>query len=1186
MPPEASDLKWWEFTDTHPSGRSVWYRLEKRSGLSLRSDDPMFDDRLEGNGGPKVLSFVEYLVRRAGERCDREEILKALWSPTTSLKTVDTYLGIARTLLDDDGTRNRRGEVLSGRIIESLSGSALRFALPVNTNFPNDEFASISPFASVPPPDNYLGRPDVIKRIRDKLFGARPTVAIEGMPGAGKTMVAIGLCHDPDVRARFRDGIVWLRIGRQPPVLNELFKRAATLLKCEFRDDSEDSYRSLFDGRTVLVVLDNVWRSEDIVPFRIPNGPSRLLYTTRHKWLSASLRADAEEVGLLEPEAARGLFSYWLDHDGSLPEIASEIIDECGGLALALSMVGAALQRKSSADWADMLSNLRAARLNSVRSNPAGYEYAALDAAIAVSVDDLELVYGSRRTSKSLKDQYLSLALWPDNVPIPEGILQTMWGVTAVDVRESSSSFVDRSLARTSPEGLVLHDLQFDYVRSVYPDPNALGVIQAAIRLSSHVIMDDPYQFSAQLLGRLNERNAIPPIPDLLHKLAEGAPRPWLHPITPSLTPPGGPLIRTLVVKVGGHWRMKLSDDGQRLEVTNREVDGGVQLFDLDTFHELGAQTNTLDEIVALSSDGRLGVWDSEDRGSEYCDEAQRIEVREIKSGQVLHCLRVSGFVPWAQIGSGSVAINVRATHLFIVSVADGVFRIWDLKSGREVQMLEHPEVEIASLSTDAHLAISASGRAGTVRVWEVESGRLLLEFNHPRVDHVLVSSDATIAIAASDYHYNYGDIMQGALAVWDLTANREVMRLSETLFGNWRAINLPAGVAVFMAHDVINVWNLKNGALRCTLNRDLANFDVTLSHDGNRIISASDIKPVKVWDSRTGKEVCAFGERSRQVGLSRDGKLAFIGAGGAIKVFRVRAQDRHQQPVVRCRAIAGTAIGHVASMTHQLIVSDADTGMEMTRLDDPAFLRSGKHEETLALSEDGTRVVVYTGADDFWLWDLAHTQEGHVFHHSDAQRVVVNANLTRALSQSEDGEIVSWDLTTGREMVRFRNREPFFDLAMSADGAEAVTWGVDSISRWDCSTGENLSTVSLDGIVQAVCLNSRVSLAVVTNQDHTMIWDVIKEREVCWLADCLDGGAWTDTVMSSDGELLAQIVGGDKLRLWNLRTEARLGTFTSDHPLSCCAFAGNQRIATGDDRGNVHFLKIDRGRSANIDRR
>jgi WD40 repeat protein len=388
------------------------------------------------------------------------------------------------------------------------------------------------------------------------------------------------------------------------------------------------------------------------------------------------------------------------------------------------------------------------------------------------------------------------------------------------------------------------------------------------------------------------------------------------------------------------------------------------------------------------------------------------------------------------------------------------------------------------------------------------------------------------------------------------------------------------------MAHDVINVWNLKNGALRCTLNQDLANFDVALSHDGNRIISASDIKPVKVWDSRTGKELCAFGERSRQVGLSRDGKLAFIGAGEAIKVFRVRAQDRPLEPVGQCRALAGTDLGRVASLTYQLVVRDADTGMEVARFDDPAFRCSGPSRETLALSEDGTCVVVYTGSDAFWRWDLSDAQKRQVFIHDGACRVAINADLTRALSQSRDDEIVSWDLKTGKEVVRFRSHQRFFDLAMSADGAEAVTWGVDSISRWDSSTGENLSKVRLDGIVQAVCVNSRVSLAVVTNQNHTMIWDVIEEREVCGLEDCLDGSAWADTVMSSDGELLAQIVSGDKLRLWDLRTEARLGTFTPDHPLSCCTFAGNQRIATGDDRGNVHFLKIGRGPSANIDRR
>ncbi len=68
-----------------------------------------------------------------------------------------------------------------------------------------------SPFATVPPlPPNFIDRPEVSEPLRERLLSnARPVAltAIEGMGGVGKTVVALGLCHDSNVRAAFPDGI-------------------------------------------------------------------------------------------------------------------------------------------------------------------------------------------------------------------------------------------------------------------------------------------------------------------------------------------------------------------------------------------------------------------------------------------------------------------------------------------------------------------------------------------------------------------------------------------------------------------------------------------------------------------------------------------------------------------------------------------------------------------------------------------------------------------------------------------------------------------------------------------------------------------------------------------------------------------------------------------------------------------
>ena len=73
----------------------------------------------------------------------------------------------------------------------------------------------------------------------------------------------------------------------------------------------------------------------------------------------------------------------------------------------------------------------------------------------------------------------------------------------------------------------------------------AVLLVGGALDLSAHVLVRDARQLAGQLHGRLLgfEDDHVR---RLLARAADLAPRPCLLPITPSLTSPGGPLIRTI----------------------------------------------------------------------------------------------------------------------------------------------------------------------------------------------------------------------------------------------------------------------------------------------------------------------------------------------------------------------------------------------------------------------------------------------------------------------------------------------------------------------------------------------------------------------------------------------------------------------------------------------------------------
>ena len=155
-------------------------------------------------------------------------------------------------------------------------------------------------------------------------------------------------------------------------------------------------------------------------------------------------------------------------------------------------------------------------------------------------------------------------------------------------------------------------------------------MIQSTLQLSAHALARDPRQLAGQLIGRLFG-NIAPVIQALVKQAAEGKAWPWLRPLAPSLTAPGGPLIRTLV----GH-------------------------------------TNSVD-AVAVTPDGRRAVSASDDR---------TLRLWDLSTGQTIRMLEGHGDSVKGVAVTPDGRRAVSASH-------DGTLRLWDLESGQTIRKLE-----------------------------------------------------------------------------------------------------------------------------------------------------------------------------------------------------------------------------------------------------------------------------------------------------------------------------------------------------------------------------------------------------------------------------------------------------------------------------------------------------------------
>ncbi|MDT9185740.1 MAG: hypothetical protein P5674_23845, partial [Limnospira sp. PMC 289.06] len=224
--------------------------------------------------------------------------------------------------------------------------------------------------------------------------------------------------------------------------------------------------------------------------------------------------------------------------------------------------------------------------------------------------------------------------------------------------------FIQAKLAEFGVQALIEdYDLAMSSDVLLNPEQTeTLQLIAGTLRLSAHVLESDKTQLAGQLWGRLLPYNTIvvtdeskyfweylpligqflphKPVKTVLQKinrpsdietLLETAKQwrgnTWFRPLTATLTPPGGPLIRTL----SGHSRsvnaVAIAPDGKR--AVSASEDKTLKLWDLEQGRELATLSGHSRSVnaVAIAPDGKRAVSASEDKTLKLWDLEQGREL-------------------------------------------------------------------------------------------------------------------------------------------------------------------------------------------------------------------------------------------------------------------------------------------------------------------------------------------------------------------------------------------------------------------------------------------------------------------------------------------------------------------------------------------------------------------------------
>jgi tetratricopeptide (TPR) repeat protein/transcriptional regulator with XRE-family HTH domain len=204
----------------------------------------------------------------------------------------------------------------------------------------------------------FVGRSAELETLKAELCAMPPAsrtavvCAIDGMPGVGKTALASRVALA--LTSRFPDGVVFLDLhgytGSVPPlspddVLDRLLRRFDRPVPIETDERAARLGTHLMD-RSCLIVLDNARNAAQVRPVIPPTSGSRLLVTSRNRLAALDIAFHLSLGPLSQDEGEQLLHAIAgpAETQSTRAQQISDVVRECGGLPLALTIVAARLR--------------------------------------------------------------------------------------------------------------------------------------------------------------------------------------------------------------------------------------------------------------------------------------------------------------------------------------------------------------------------------------------------------------------------------------------------------------------------------------------------------------------------------------------------------------------------------------------------------------------------------------------------------------------------------------------------------------------------------------------------------------------------------------------------------------------------------------------------------------------------
>src|SRR5437588_5846838 len=221
-----------------------------------------------------------------------------------------------------------------------------------------------------------IGRAQLLADLKRRLCSGKNValLALNGLPGVGKTTIAVELARDREVLKYFRDGVLWAGLGIKPNILG-LLGRWGTLLGLASHEMAAltsveawaKTINAAIGAKRMLLVIDDAWSIEDALAFQVGGVHCAHIVTTRFPEIALQFAYDGSNVvhELNEEDGIALLQRLAPQVVAREPGKMRWLVRSVGGLPLAITLAGKYLWSQFNRDQPHYLS-MALSRLQSI----------------------------------------------------------------------------------------------------------------------------------------------------------------------------------------------------------------------------------------------------------------------------------------------------------------------------------------------------------------------------------------------------------------------------------------------------------------------------------------------------------------------------------------------------------------------------------------------------------------------------------------------------------------------------------------------------------------------------------------------------------------------------------------------------------------------------------------------------